>query len=333
MIFNSTKIVFFIMLILSTLITLSANNWLGMWMGLEINLMSFIPLISKTKNKKSSQAMMIYFLTQSIGSMVLLFSILIKFLIIINPLLNEEITKIMLMISIMIKVGIAPFHMWLPEMMSNLNWFESMLLMTWQKLAPLCVLSNSSPNNWFIYLATILSSTIGAIGGLNQTSLRKILAYSSINHLSWMIVFMSMSTSWYKYWLIYSVAILMLCIILSEKNIFFINQFNSCSPSMTEKFALVITLLSIGGLPPFIGFLPKWMVIMNMIESNLYMLLVFMLFMSLVTLFYYMRLVMYMVLSYSTMNKWVPYMSMNKLILYFIYLINLLLPVFSIINF
>nr|YP_010310374.1 NADH dehydrogenase subunit 2 [Camptopus lateralis]UMY75909.1 NADH dehydrogenase subunit 2 [Camptopus lateralis] len=333
MILNSSKIIFLIILISSSLITLSANNWLGMWMGLEINLMSFIPLISKSKNKSSSQAMMIYFLTQSIGSITLLFSILIKPMIFINSSLTEEIMTVMMMMGVMIKTGIAPFHSWLPEMMSNLNWMEAMILMTWQKLAPLFVLSNMNLNNWFIYLAAVLSTIAGAIGGLNQTSLRKILAYSSINHLGWMIVFMSMSSAWYKYLLIYFILITLLCIVLSAMNIYFINQFNSNLNSMMEKYAIIIMMMSIGGLPPFIGFLPKWMVIQNMIASNLYIVIIVMMLMSLITLFYYLRMISNIILMYSTVNKWINYYPMNKLIMYLIYLFNLSLPIFSVINF
>nr|AWN56299.1 NADH dehydrogenase subunit 2 [Neomegalotomus parvus] len=323
---------FLLMLFLSTMITLSANNWLGMWMGLEINLMSFIPLISKNMNKSSSQSMMIYFLTQSIGSVTLLFSILMKPMLFINEFMNQELFKIMMMISMMIKVGIAPFHLWFPEMMSNLAWLEASLLLTWQKVAPLFIMNYMTPNLWLIYFAAILSSMVGSIGGLNQTSLRKILAYSSINHLGWMIMFMSMNIMWYKYLILYSVMIFMLCLILSVNNFYFMNQVNSPSFSMMEKFSLSIMLLSMGGMPPFIGFLPKWMVIQNMIKSNLYLVMIIMMLMSLITLFYYLRLSSAMILMYSTMNKW-NYSKINKTYFFMIYLFNLSLPLFSIINF
>nr|YP_010310361.1 NADH dehydrogenase subunit 2 [Daclera levana]UMY75896.1 NADH dehydrogenase subunit 2 [Daclera levana] len=329
---NLSKMIFLFLLIISSLLTLSSNNWLGMWMGLEINLMSFIPLISKSKNKNLSQAMMIYFLTQSIGSIILLFSILMMHLVSKSVIINEIMMTFM-MISIMIKVGAAPFHLWMPMMMSSLPWFEASLLMTWQKLAPLYMMYNINWNIWIMYSAVMMSATIGAIGGLNQTSLRKILAYSSINHLGWMMSFMTMSNYWYKYLIIYSTLIFMLCILLSENNLYFLNQMNSNSSSLMNKYLFIILLLSIGGLPPFLGFLPKWMVILNMIESQLYMLIIYMLLMSLITLFYYLRMVSYMILFYSTMNTWMNYKNMNKLILYLIYMINCLLPIFSIMYF
>nr|YP_010032684.1 NADH dehydrogenase subunit 2 [Cletus rubidiventris]QOW08005.1 NADH dehydrogenase subunit 2 [Cletus rubidiventris] len=330
---NSSKILFSLMIIMSSLITLSSSNWLGMWMGLEMNLMSFIPFISKNKNKKSSKAMMIYFLTQSIGSIVLLFSIMMDSLLFMLPNDINELTKILLMISIMIKTGAAPFHLWLPEMMANLNWLECAVLMTWQKIAPLTIMNNILPNNWFLYMVALLSAAVGGIGGLNQTSLRKILAYSSINHLSWMMIFMSMNNSWYKYLVIYSVLITMVCIMLYMKNTYFINQMVSSSHSMAEKFTCITLFLSIGGLPPFLGFLPKWMVIQSMINSELYLLMVLMLLFSLITLFYYMRIMTSYILFYSTMNKFVFKYKSNMMLTYSFFSINLLMPAFLMMSF
>nr|UPL65689.1 NADH dehydrogenase subunit 2 [Sinodasynus sp.] len=330
---NMTKVLFLMILILSTSITLSSNNWLGMWMGLEINLMAFIPLISKNKNKKSSQGMMIYFMTQSIGSITMLFSMLMNPLMFMEyPMSMNEVMTILMMISIMIKIGAAPFHFWLPEMMSNLNWLENMLLMTWQKMAPLTILSQICPNNWFLYSSVMLSTMIGAVGGLNQTSLRKIMAYSSINHLSWMMMFMSMNNSWYKYFIIYSILVIMICLMMNSKNVYFINQLMTSSPSLMEKFTITFLFLSMGGLPPFLGFLPKWMVIQMMINSGLMLLMLIMLLFSLLTLFYYMRFMISYFMSYSMINKWMKYKSVNNIMMYLFSLINLILPIIVSLN-
>nr|QWX95555.1 NADH-ubiquinone oxidoreductase chain 2 [Cebrenis supina] len=330
---NLTKGLFLMILIISTIITVSANNWLGMWMGLEMNLMAFIPLISKSKDKKSSQAMMIYFLTQSIGSITLLFSIMINSLMFMSPLMINELTKMMIMVGIMIKVGAAPFHFWLPEVMANLSWTKCMILMTWQKIAPLTILSNIILNNWFLYVVIIMSAIVGGVGGLNQTSLRKILAYSSINHLGWMMMFMSTNSSWYKYLFIYSILVIMICSLMKKNNSLFINQMISSSPSLMEKLTFTIALLSIGGLPPFLGFLPKWMVIQSMINSEMYLLLTLMMLCSLLTLFYYLRIMTAYILSYSAINKWMSTPMPKNFMLFSFLLINLTLPVFMITGF
>nr|UPL65637.1 NADH dehydrogenase subunit 2 [Hydarella orientalis] len=330
MLWNSSKFLFMLILIFGSMITMSANNWLGMWMGLEMNLMSFIPFISNN-NKNSSKAMMIYFISQSIGSIIMLFSIMMNMLILNESLMNTLI-KMMIMISIMIKVGAAPFHFWLPEMMANLNWTECFILMTWQKMAPLVILNNLMLINWFFYFSVIMSSIVGSIGGLNQTSLRKMLAFSSINHLSWMMIPISMNMNWYKYLIIYTMCMMMICYFLNKKNTYYLNQLNFSSFFM-EKMVYSIMMLSIGGLPPFLGFLPKWMVIQYMMNSNLNLVLLIMMLSSLLTLFYYLRMISPMILTYSTMNKWSYYNPKNTFMIYFMLMINLSLPLISVISY
>nr|YP_010311866.1 NADH dehydrogenase subunit 2 [Grypocephalus pallipectus]UNA71174.1 NADH dehydrogenase subunit 2 [Grypocephalus pallipectus]UPL65766.1 NADH dehydrogenase subunit 2 [Grypocephalus pallipectus] len=333
MMLNSSKMLFIMMMISGTLITLSSSNWLGMWMGMEINLMSFIPLISKSKNKNSSQAMMTYFLAQSIGSMILLFSVIMNPMFMFMIEVQNNWIKDLIMLSLVIKLGAAPFHWWLPSMMSNLNWTECFIMMTWQKLAPLMVMSNLLPKSTLLYSIVIMSGLIGSVGGLNQTSLRKMLAYSSINHLGWMLMFLSMSTLWYKYLILYSILMMLICYMLNYKNAYFLNQLMTNSPSMMEKYAFIMMMLSIGGLPPFLGFLPKWMTIQSMINSSMFGLITIMMLMSLMTLFYYLRMMIPYILFYSTMNKWMKFKEINKMFLYMTFSINLLLPIFTTLSF
>nr|QFP99290.1 NADH dehydrogenase subunit 2 [Myrmoplasta mira] len=297
---NVKKILIFSILILSTLITMSSNNWLSMWMGLEMNLMSFIPLIKMNKNKKTAQSMMIYFLTQSIGSIIMLFAILMNSFI--NYNIMEMIPQSLLTISLMIKMAGAPFHFWLPEMMTNMSWMNCFILMTWQKLAPLTILSNIINNNILIFILS--SAMVGAIGGLNLTSLRKIMAYSSINHLSWMMMMMVMEKTWYNYMLMYMIIMAMLAIMLKEKNIYFTNQLILHKMSTMEKITISSLMMSMGGMPPFFGFIPKWLTIQNMTNSNMWMLMLFMILLSLITLFYYIRMMYPSLLIFNTKIKW-----------------------------
>nr|ASY97597.1 NADH dehydrogenase subunit 2 [Pyrrhocoris tibialis] len=307
---NTKMMMFTLMLFMSTLITMSSNNWIGMWMGMEINLMSFIPLMNNNQDKKTSQSMMIYFLTQSISSICMLFAILMNKFMMYNS--QEVISQMILTISLMIKLGGAPFHMWLPEIMANLNWKNNMLLMTWQKMAPMTILSNNI-NYQMIYLFIIMSASVGAIGALNQTSLRKIMAYSSINHLSWMMMLMMMENTWILYLLLYSIIIIMMFSMLMKKNIMFINQMISNKMTTLEKITIASLMMSMGGLPPFTGFLPKWLVIQSMMDSNMWTMLTFMVFMSLITLFYYLRMVYPLIMNYSTKMKWMNSLINNKM--------------------
>nr|YP_010373772.1 NADH dehydrogenase subunit 2 [Malcus setosus]UPI55273.1 NADH dehydrogenase subunit 2 [Malcus setosus] len=323
---NWNKMLLFIMIISSTVVSISSSNWMGMWMGMEINMITFIPLMSKKKNKKSSQAMMIYFLTQSMGSLLLLFSILMNF-IMYGPLMMSLLSTL-LMVSLSLKLGMAPFHFWFPEMMSNLYWIESLIMMTWQKIIPLFMLNNILNNVMFMMIA--MSAIMGAVGGLYTSSMRKIMAYSSINHMSWILMMMINQTQWIIYLMIYTINTTMLCYFFHKNNIYFINQMPNKTVSLSNKFIYSTLLLSMGGMPPFLGFLPKWMAINTMLNNKMYLMMMILIFMSLITLFYYMRIIFPMMLNFNIMNKW-SYYENNKLMM--MMFVNFLLPVASIVNF
>nr|YP_009485656.1 NADH dehydrogenase subunit 2 [Cyclopelta parva]AVZ00792.1 NADH dehydrogenase subunit 2 [Cyclopelta parva] len=320
-----SKSVFLTLTVMGTLITLSSNNWISMYMGLELNLMCFVPLIMK-KNSKSSEAMMIYFLTQSVSSMSLLFSLLMSKMWVDQ----EDMMMFMMTVSLMIKLGAAPFHMWLPKMMTMMSWMNSVMLMTWQKLAPMMMLSNIYINNIMLNCIVTMSVVVGAVGGLNQSSLRKIMSYSSINHLGWMLIMNNSQNNWMIYWMMYSIIMLMTCLMFDKYNMFFMNQINMMNLSMMEKMNLVINMMSLGGLPPFIGFLPKMMVMKTMMNSMMMTTLI-MLMMSLITLYYYMRTMSSMMMMMSSTNKWMVTNNM-KLMPGLMLMMNMSLPLMYIIN-
>lgn len=286
---------FLITLIRGSLIAISSNSWLGAWIGLEINLLSFIPLIINTNNLIATESSLKYFLTQTLASAVLLFSIII-YIFLRNLIFNIDIinnNRIFIIINsaLLLKIGAAPFHFWFPGVIEGLNWNNNLILITWQKLAPLILISYCLVNN-FIIIIIISSIFIGSIGGLNQSSLRKILAFSSINHLGWIIAgIILIKNLWEEYFIIYSFLSFTIIFIFNSFKLFHINQtFSIFSNFPIIKFCLFISLLSLGGLPPFLGFLPKWIIIQYITINNLLFLIIFIVCFTLLTLFYYLRI-------------------------------------------
>nr|YP_010449388.1 NADH dehydrogenase subunit 2 [Xestia c-nigrum]UTT74629.1 NADH dehydrogenase subunit 2 [Xestia c-nigrum] len=287
--FNSNKMFFLFILFFSTLISISSNSWFGCWIGLEINLLSFIPLISNSNNLLSTEASLKYFLTQSIASINFLFTILIKMIFMKNFEMNNFIS-IMLNSSMLMKMGSTPFHFWFPNIIEGLSWFNSFLLMTWQKITPMIILSYYLNKN-FIIIIILMNIVIGAIGGLNQTSLRKLMAFSSINNLGWMLSSIMISeTLWFFYIFMYSFMISIMCFLFYILNMYFINQLFINNMNFFIKINLLINFLSLGGLPPFIGFFPKWIIINFLINNNMYLLTFVFIMMSLIMLFFYIRI-------------------------------------------
>nr|ULR86961.1 NADH dehydrogenase subunit 2 [Macquartia sp. 2 HNL-2022a] len=310
MINNSSKIMFLYILMMGTLISISANSWLSAWMGLEINLLAFIPLMSDNK-LMSTESSLKYFLVQALASSIFLFAVI---LFLMNTGVSSYIIilKMMMFSSLIMKSGSAPFHFWFPNVMEGLSWTNALILMTWQKIAPLMLISYMMLNP-LIMISIILSTSIGALGGFNQTSLRKLMAYSSINHLGWMLAAMYNSNLlWMIYFIIYVFLSFSMIFMFDIMKISHINQlFMMFFYSKSCKFFLFFNLLSLGGLPPFLGFFPKWMVIQSLTMNNQLFLLTFMILMTLITLYFYMRLCYSAFMLNLYENNWINYSLYN----------------------
>nr|QGX06872.1 NADH dehydrogenase subunit 2 [Mycalesis francisca] len=328
--FNSNKMFFLFTLFFSTLISISANSWLGCWIGLEINLLSFIPLITNPNNLLNSEASLKYFLTQSIASINFLFTIILSLFIMKNFFWNNFIS-ILINSSLLMKMGATPFHFWFPNIMEGLSWLNCFILMTWQKITPMILLSYYF-NMKFLMFVMILNVLIGAIGGFNQTSLRKLMAFSSINNLGWMLSALLISNNlWTIYFFLYSFLISMMCFLFYMLNIFYINQMFNFNINFSIKFFIMINFLSLGGLPPFLGFFPKWLIINFLIMNKLYIICFFFVFMSLIMLMFYIRIIYSSFMFFSFKFKWFKIFTKNNflILINFFNFISLLGMIFS----
>nr|APX40798.1 NADH dehydrogenase subunit 2 [Phyllotreta tetrastigma] len=280
---------FFNLILIGILISVSAYSWLSMWMGLEINLLSIIPLFKNNKNIFPAEACLKYFITQAMASIILLFSIIHSF----NFISLSNLSMNLLNIALLTKLGAAPFHFWFPEVSEGLNWINNIILMTIQKIAPLILLMYNSMTSKLILLSIISSSIIGSIYGLNQISLRKILAYSSINHLAWMLTsFIENKIIWIHYFAIYSLILINIIYIFNYFKLFYIYQlFLVNNKNKLIKLIFSLNLLSLGGLPPFIGFMPKWLTLNFLMMKKLFLISIILILFTLITLYFYCRII------------------------------------------
>nr|YP_009731694.1 NADH dehydrogenase subunit 2 [Carpophilus pilosellus]QHR79642.1 NADH dehydrogenase subunit 2 [Carpophilus pilosellus] len=299
------KIIFFNTMIFGTLMTISAMSWFTMWMGLEINLLSIIPLMKSNKNLFPSEASIKYFITQTMASTIILLAIIMNLNIEEFIPQNSQLFSNMMMNSgLMTKMGAAPFHYWFPEVMEGLNWNTCLIMLIWQKIAPMIILMYNLNMTIFLSMIIIISALISGTIGLNQISLRKIMTYSSINHIGWMIGSMLQSTSiWMIYFITYSVISINIILIFKTYSIFSIKQiFNVLNHEKSMKFLFILNFLSLGGIPPFLGFLPKWFTINYLIENNFYFLSAILIVLTLITLYFYIRVTFSTILIYSSEN-------------------------------
>nr|AHF21587.1 NADH dehydrogenase subunit 2 [Allothyrus sp. LamingtonNP-QMS95173] len=282
-------------LIMSSFLALCSFNWFLLWLMLEVNMMTFIPIMNY-KLMLNSNSMIKYYIIQVFASSLFLIAMMTN-----NFMeFSQMIISIIIMIAMLIKLGSAPFHIWFPQITEGLMWFSIMMLLTWQKIIPMYILSFNNMSN-FLIIIILMSLMIGPLGGFTQISLRKILVYSSITHMGWMLsIILMMKNFWIYYLLLYSMMTIIIIIQLMKYNINFINQINLMNSSFLTKFSLLISLLSLGGLPPLLGFFPKLMVIyyMNMYPTMLFPLILS----SLINLYFYLR-ILYPIFLKNMINK------------------------------
>nr|AXS64882.1 NADH dehydrogenase subunit 2 [Tenebrionoidea sp. 14 KM-2017] len=298
------KLMFLNTAIMGTLITISSYSWFSMWMGLEINMLSIIPLFSSTKNMFASEAGTKYFMTQALASMLLLLSILMA-LTKNETIYMMSVEKLILNSALLTKLGSAPFHVWFPEVIEGLSWMNSLLLLTWQKIAPMILIMNTQMENKIIMMAIISSLMVSSIMAFNQISLRKIMAFSSINHIAWMLAATMVSTTmWSYYFTIYSLISLNLILMMNSNKVFLLNQMsNLMEKNKKVKLSFTVNFMSLGGLPPFLGFLPKWLLINLMIEKNMILIALTLIMLTMIMLFIYIQLTLSSIIMGQTELK------------------------------
>nr|AER13590.1 NADH dehydrogenase subunit 2 [Anolis tigrinus] len=299
-----------------TIITLSSHHWLLAWLGLEINTLAIIPVISMQHHPRSTEAATKYFLTQAAASAMILFSSTTNAWHTgtwdITQLTSTPSTTI-LTIALMMKLGLVPLHFWLPEALQGSTMPTALIIVTWQKLAPMSLIfmtiNNLSP--LILFSLALMSSVVGGWAGTNQTQTRKIMAYSSIAHLGWMMavapIMTNILTLSLMIYLIMTATMFSSLILSKSKTIQDTSTAWTTSPTLT--IIMMLTLLSLGGLPPLTGFLPKWLILEELTMQNLTPLATTMAISSLLSLFFYLRLTYTTALTLSpnttqTKHKW-----------------------------
>nr|YP_004891289.1 NADH dehydrogenase subunit 2 [Equus hemionus]ADI75194.1 NADH dehydrogenase subunit 2 [Equus hemionus] len=286
---------------LGTMIVMMSSHWLMIWIGFEMNLLAIIPILMKKYSPRAMEASTKYFLTQATASMLLMMAIIINLMHsgqwTITKVFNPT-ASIIMTSALAMKLGLTPFHFWVPEVTQGISLTSGLILLTWQKLAPMSILYQISPSINLNILLTmaVLSILVGGWGGLNQTQLRKIMAYSSIAHMGWMTAILAYNpTLTMLNMLIYimmTLTMFMLFIHSSSTTTLSLSHTWNKMPLITTL--ILITFLSMGGLPPLSGFMPKWMIIQELTKNNSIILPTLMAIMALLNLYFYMRL------TYST---------------------------------
>nr|YP_010943518.1 NADH dehydrogenase subunit 2 [Mactra cumingii]WLS55698.1 NADH dehydrogenase subunit 2 [Mactra cumingii] len=240
------------------ILALGGESMFSVWMGMEVSFLGVLFLMSG-ETEEEVESTMKYFIIQVISSHLFLLSILSMtggWWVLESP--------YFMVMSLLIKLGIFPFHFWVPSVISQMSYFSLMLVSVIQKMIPVWVFSNLSLEGsllWLVEIMLILSAFVGAVGALGVLHFRTILSYSSISHTCFMVI---VSFSSFKAFLIYLVVYFLLNLGLVTSlwlmKIYTVSDLQKVSNTSSEMTSQAISFygLSLAGMPPFTGFFLKF---------------------------------------------------------------------------
>nr|YP_010725976.1 NADH dehydrogenase subunit 2 [Helobdella europaea]WDY83671.1 NADH dehydrogenase subunit 2 [Helobdella europaea] len=299
-----------LIMFISTIMAMSSTNWFCTWVGLEINMLSFIPFLTKSTKQKNMEAMCKYLIVQAFASSIMLFSGYMAY----NHYESMNIYCMILSFAFMTKMGMFPSHYWFPSVLQSCDWAGAMILSTWQKVAPAVIMINNVKSDYTeLTVFLLISILIGGLLGLNQTDAKTILAYSSISHMGWFLmphICGLTYQSWYYFIMYFAmvIPIFMMFQVYSYKDPNMSSNILTMPTNM--KFNMLLLLLSLAGLPPLSGFTPKLMVIYT-VSVVLPEAAMFIVISSCLSLLFYLNLSINILMSkkymsyYVTMDKYV----------------------------
>lgn len=269
-----------LILLTSLLISSCRSSWLALWVRLELNIIVFIPILMGDGILISLENRLKYFLVQSVASLWFIFSSFISSIIMTSSL------SVIILLAIAIKLGLAPFHGWFVSIITATTFPIIFFLSTVQKFIPLLIL-RLLPSSYALIIVLVLVTLLSVITiGITQTSLKKLFAVSSLNNVRWLLIGTQINLAvWNLYLIIYMVLLVPLLQVLSSLGNQHLAHRLIISLPNRIKLGLVVLLLSLGGLPPFLGFFNKLMIIKIIMARILLLLLI--VCRSLILLYYY----------------------------------------------
>ncbi|AXE62624.1 NADH-quinone oxidoreductase subunit NuoN [Candidatus Thioglobus sp. NP1] len=324
------------MSILGMLIMVSGHSLLTLYLGLEIMSLSLYALIATARDRTAAiEAALKYFVLGAIASGLLLYGMSMIYGIsgslniaqISNfasaATLGSQQTLILnfglvfLVIGVAFKLGAVPFHMWVPDVYQGSPTSVTMFLSSVPKIAAVAILIRllidglgSLQHYWsdlFMILA-ILSIAIGSLVALNQTNIKRMLAYSTISHIGFVLLgFVTGVVDGYGAAVFYVLTYILMSlaafgvIIALNKNGFEADQiadFQGLSKSSPWlALIMLVVMLSMAGVPPFIGFYSKLFILQQVVAEGYVILAVLAVIFAVISAYYYLQIIKTMYFS------------------------------------
>ena len=257
----------------SSLLLVSSINWLSLYLAIELQTLTlFILAALKRDSSYSTEAGLKYFVLGAVSSGIFLFGCALLYGLTgetsiqgINSILTADVGKVLITISLLFKLSAAPFHMWAPDVYDGSPTTITALLAIVPKVGVFSILIQIGPVTNVVLLCAVFSMIYGAIGALNQTKIKRLLAYSGIAHMGFILFGVAIGSfesiqATLIYLIIYVImGICSFSIILSLKltKDLIVELSGLSRKNPVIALTLALTFLSTAGVPPLAGFLSK----------------------------------------------------------------------------
>jgi NADH-quinone oxidoreductase subunit N len=321
---------FFALLLFATLgmmVMISASSFLTLYMGLELLSLSLYALVAMQRDSAlAAEASMKYFILGALASGMLLYGMSMIYgatgtldITHIGLLLQAGVGNstvlafglVFIVAGIAFKLGVAPFHMWVPDVYQGAPTAVTLFIGTATKLAAFAFVIRllaqglvALAGDWqqMLVILSVLSMAIGNITAIAQTNLKRMLAYSTIAHMGFLLLgILAASIDGYSSAMFYVVAYVItglgsfgMIMLLSRRGfeadrLEDLKGLNQRNP--WYAFLMLLLMFSLAGIPPTIGFYAKLAVLQAVVNAGYTWLAVVAVMFSLIGAFYYLRIV------------------------------------------
>nr|YP_007026106.1 NADH dehydrogenase subunit 2 [Calanus hyperboreus]AFU88795.1 NADH dehydrogenase subunit 2 [Calanus hyperboreus] len=285
---------FYLLLAMTLLISFSSSSPYMMWVSLELNMLSFLPIMSSEMGLALENTMK-YFLVQSWASIVFLMGIFFS-------VLFWESMMYLSMLGVMLKLGAAPLHGWFISILKTCSLWVLVFLSSVQKMIPLMILSNLHISSFLMLVFSMSTFLFVMVSLPGAISLNKILALSSMGNLIWFLVSSQVQMKLFMLFMFIYILLLLGVLLLYKKT--GLNQFMQINGMVfTDKIMMLFVFMSLGGLPPLLGFLGKLVILKNIMMYMNMVFLVMLIYTSLMILYNYISR-MFFLLNYMPSIKY-----------------------------
>lgn len=310
--------------VLGMMVIVSAYSLLTVYLGLELLSLSLYGMVALDRDSgRASEAAMKFFVLGALASGMLLYGMSMVYgathsLDIATIAANVDGLKsskvlmlgtVFVVVGVAFKLGAVPFHMWIPDVYQGAPSSVTLFIATAPKLAGFAMLIRLLADglggvhvHWqdMFVLMAVLSMVIGNVVAIAQENIKRMLAYSTIAHAGFLFLGMIPGTaSGYSAALFYTVTYTItalgafgMIVVLSRKG-FEVNDIKDFAGLNRRNpwyaFILLVLMLSMAGVPPFVGFWAKWNVLREVIAIDMTWLALFAVCFSVIGLFYYLR--------------------------------------------